>query len=155
MLAIKSVTEESPELDIIRKLFVDYQEELDEDLCFQRFEDELQEPLKKYKPPKGIILLAYWNGEVAGCIALQPLEGGVCEMKRLYIKPGYRKHKIGESLSLHLFSVAKKLGFTIMKLDTLLKLKPAISLYKKLGFIETTPYYNNPITGVVYMEKML
>jgi putative acetyltransferase len=154
MLSIKSIIKESPELDIIRKLFADYQQELNEDLCFQSFA-ELKDPLKKYEPGKGIVLLAYWNGEVAGCVALHHLDDASCEMKRLYVKPEYRKHKIGETLSLHLLNEARKLGFAIMKLDTLLKLQPAISLYRKLGFSETAAYYSNPITGVVYLQKKL
>jgi ribosomal protein S18 acetylase RimI-like enzyme len=155
MLTIQSIIAEGKELDLIRELFTNYQKELDEDLCFQSFDAELQNPLKKYAPPKGTLFLACWNNEVAGCIALQDLEGGVCEMKRLYVKPDFRKHKIGEALTLHLLKTAKDIGYTTMKLDTLQKLQPAIQLYKKLGFIETTAYYPNPIIGVVYMEKSL
>lgn len=153
MVEIRPIIEEGEELDVIRELFADYQQELGEDLCFQSFEAELQDPLKKYN--KGAILIAYWNNEVAGCIALHELSPGTCEMKRLYVKPTFRKHKIGEALSIRLIEIAKRSGYHIMKLDTLQKLKPAIALYKKLGFEETNAYYQNPIRGVVYMQKML
>jgi putative acetyltransferase len=155
MLQIKAITAGGEELNIIRQLFADYQEELNEDLCFQRFDDELENPLKKYSPPKGGLFLAYWNNEIAGCIALQDIEDGNCEMKRLYVKPNFRQHKIGEALAVRSIRAAKELGYTVMKLDTLQKLQPAIRLYKKLGFIETTAYYQNPIAGVVYMEITL
>lgn len=153
MIQIKAVISEGIELNIIRVLFSEYQQELNEDLCFQSFETELQDPFTKYK--SGAILLAYWNNKVAGCIALQELDDGACEMKRLYVKPSFRKHKIGEGLSVKLMEMAKRSGYKIMKLDTLQKLQPAIALYKKLGFEETTAYYDNPIKHVVYMQKIL
>lgn len=143
-------------LDEVRKLFREYELELDENLCFQSFEEELKNPLRKYGPPKGAIYLAKWNNEVAGCVALKPLvERGACEMKRLYVKPHYRKHKIGKILVEQLIKDAQMLGYTKMKLDTLEKLQPAIGLYKQYGFVETTSYYENPLDGVVYMEKEL
>ncbi len=155
MLTIQSITAEGEGLNMIRELFSEYQKELDENLCFQSFDDEMRDPLKKYAAPKGALFLAYWNDDVAGCIALKDLGNGSCEMKRLYVKPSFRKHKIGEALSIHLIAAAKGIGYTSMKLDTLQKLQPAIHLYKKLGFEETTAYYPNPISGVVYMEKTL
>jgi N-acetylglutamate synthase-like GNAT family acetyltransferase len=155
MLEIKAVTQEGEELNIIRQLFRDYEKELEENLCFQSFEEELKEPLKKYGPPNGALFLAYGNNEVAGCIALYDLGEKVCEMKRLYVKSVYREHKIGRALIELLLQKAKELGYNVMKLDTLQKLQAAIHLYKKYGFTETTSYYNNPLPGVVYMEKKL
>jgi putative acetyltransferase len=153
-LKIITVLENNEELQKAITLFVAYQQELNEDLCFQSFEEELQNPLKKYGAPTGILLLAYYNNELAGCIALQQLcEVGVCEMKRLYIKPIFRKNKIGEQLVQQLLIEAKKIGYVTMKLDTLQKLQPAIRLYEKIGFVHTTSYYNNPLNNVVYMEK--
>jgi putative acetyltransferase len=155
MLEIKAITSAGEELDIIRQFFKDYQAELAVDLCFQRFDAELLNPLKKYAPPSGALFLASWNREVAGCIALQDLGNRVCEMKRLYVRPPFRKHKIGEALVLQLLQTARELGYTTMKLDTLQKLQPAIMLYQKLGFHKTNAYYQNPNADVVYMEKML
>jgi ribosomal protein S18 acetylase RimI-like enzyme len=76
-------------------------------------------------------------------------------MKRLYVRPSYRKHKIGKALVVQLITDAKQMGYTKMKLDTLQKLQPALQLYQKMGFSQTTPYYHNPISTVVYMEKEL
>jgi putative acetyltransferase len=159
MLVIKTVDTEGKELDIVRQLFTGYQKELDEDLCFQSFDAELKEPLKKYGPPSGIIYLAYYNDEPAGCIALMPLPPGngkrTCEMKRLYVLPGFREHRIGRVLIEKLLETATAMGYEVMKLDTLQKLGPALHLYKKYGFTETTSYYDNPLPGVVYMQKVL
>ncbi|MBX9785359.1 MAG: GNAT family N-acetyltransferase [Chitinophagaceae bacterium] len=171
MLLIK---EEGIWMDAIRTLFREYETELNEDLCFQSFEAELANPLQKYGPPKGVLYLAKWNDEVAGCIALMPLPDRIstslnadtdastplsisrsCEMKRLYVRPQFRKHKIGKALVEQLLKDAEQLGYTTMKLDTLQKLQPAIALYKQYGFAETTAYYENPLNAVVYMEKMI
>jgi len=156
MLRIKHIIEEGEELNIIRDLFREYEKELNENICFQSFEEELKNPLKKYGPPSGDLILAYWDDEVAGCIALMKMkESGACEMKRLYVKPSFRKNKIGRLLIEDLLNSAKERDYKIMRLDTFLKLQPAVHLYQQFGFKNISAYYNNPLPGVVYMEKML
>ena len=156
MLSIQHITTESAELNLARHLFMEYSDELAVDLCFQSFDAELKDPLKKYGPPTGSLLLAFYNNTAVGCAALQPLsETGVCEMKRLYVQPAFRKFKIGDALVTAIVKEAKRLGYTKMKLDTLERLQPAIQLYLKHGFEITKPYYRNPLPEVVYMEKQL
>lgn len=156
MLRIQKIASDVAALETVRQLFLEYADELQENLCFQSFDAELKDPLKKYGPPRGALFIAYWNEEPAGCIALQPLkEEGVCEMKRLYVKPAFRKYGIGRSLVEQLITESYQLGYTDMRLDTLERLKPAISLYKSLGFENTQAYNENPLSGVVYMEKKI
>ena len=156
MLRIKHIIEEGKELNIVRDLFREYEKELNEDICFQSFEEELTHPLKKYGPPTGDLLLAYWEDEIAGCIALTKMkEPGACEMKRLYVKPLFRKNKIGRLLVEDLLNSAKERGYKLMRLDTFLKLQAAMHLYQQFGFKNISAYYNNPLPAVVYMEKEL
>jgi GNAT superfamily N-acetyltransferase len=156
MITIKAITTEGAALDSIRQMFVDYQKELDADLCFQSFNQELAQPLKKYGPPSGIILLAYYNDDTAGCVAVTAMkEVGVCEMKRLYVKPSFRQFKIGQALVEAIIASAATMGYNKMRLDTLQKLQPAIRLYRKFGFTDTSAYYHNPLQEVVYMEREL
>ena len=153
---IKNITEEGKELNLIRDLFREYEKELDEDICFQKFDEELKDHLKKYGPPAGDLLLAYWGNETAGCIALTNLnDDRACEMKRLYVKPAFRKNKIGRMLIEKLIASAKSKGYTKMRLDSLFKLERAIRLYQDFGFKNISAYYDNPLEGVVYMEKEL
>ena len=153
---IKNITEEGKELNLIRDLFREYEKELDEDICFQSFEEELKDPLIKYAPPTGDLLLAYWDHEAAGCIALTKLKDNrACEMKRLYVKPAFRNNKIGRILIEKLIASAKSKGYTKMRLDSLFKLESAIRLYQDFGFENISAYYDNPLEGVVYMEKEL
>lgn len=154
MIRLEHITEANAELETVRQLFLDYQQELNADLCFQSFEAELKDPLKKYGPPTGSLLLAYYQDQPAGCIALQPLpEAGVCEMKRLYVVPIFRKFGIGRKLVQAILDDAKALGYHTMKLDTLDRLQPAIQLYKAFGFTDASAYYANPLEGVVYMQR--
>lgn len=156
MLYIKHIIEEGDELNSIRDLFREYEKELNEDICFQSFEAELTNPLKKYGPPSGDLLLAYYEEEVAGCIAFTKTnEVGVCEMKRLYVRPAFRKNKIGRILIEELLDSAKGRNYQKIRLDTFDKLQSAVHLYKQFGFQNIPPYYNNPLQGVVYMEKQL
>ncbi|MDQ6814698.1 MAG: GNAT family N-acetyltransferase [Bacteroidota bacterium] len=156
MLNIQKINKKSVELDIIKELFVEYLYELNEDLCFQSFDSELENPLKKYGEPNGFLLLGYWNDEPAGCIGLQQLpQQGICEMKRLFVRPRFRHFGVGAELISALLKEAATMGYKKMVLDTLERLQPAIQLYKKHGFVNTSPYYTNPLDNVMYMEKML
>ena len=156
MLDIQKVTTEGPALESIKSLFKAYLGELNEDLCFQSFDSEIDNPLYKYSAPTGALFIAYYNAIPVGCIALQPLqEPQTCEMKRLYVDPEYRNLKIGDALVKALLQEAQSLGYTIMKLDTLERLQAAIKLYLKFGFETVTAYYDNPLPSVVYMQKKL
>lgn len=133
------------------QLFTAYVQELNEDLCFQNLEAELQNPLAKYTA----VYMAMHGQQAVGCIALLPLSHTTCEMKRLYIQPTHRKHGIAKCLVAQLLLQARNQGYTTMVLDTLQRLQPAIQLYTQLGFSITHPYYHNPLPHVVYMSKPL
>ena len=156
MLDIQKVTTEGPALESIKSLFKAYLQELNEDLCFQSFDSEIENPLYKYSAPVGALYIAFYNATPVGCIALQPLrEAKTCEMKRLYVVPDARKIGVGDALVQALLLEAQRLGYTTMKLDTLERLQAALKLYVKYGFETVTAYYDNPLPGVVYMQKNL
>lgn len=155
MIKIERVTARGAALTILQTLFNEYAQELDVDLCFQNFEQELANPLVKYGSPGGVLFLAFWKEEPAGCIALQPVNGATCEMKRLYVRPAFRRHGVAKALVQALLIEAKALCYKKMVLDTLDQLQPAIRLYGQCGFINTPAYYLNPLQGVVYMKKDL
>ena len=145
--------ESAPEMDQVRTLFQEYAEMLGVELCFQGFGQELATLPGKYAPPHGSLLLAKDGEKAIGCVALRPMDQpGICEMKRLYVQPTYRGTGLGRQLAVRILEEAKTRGYTIMRLDTLDKLKAAIQLYKELGFVEITAYYHNPLPNVVYME---
>lgn len=153
---IQLVTEPGADLSSLITLFREYQMGLGEDLCFQGFEAEMQDPLKKYTQAGGVLLLAKLEGHPVGCVAFQRVPpAGTCEMKRLYVRASARRRGIGELLVTRVLEAAKERGLTTMVLDTLDRLEPAIRLYERFGFEHTTAYYENPLPGVVYMKKTL
>jgi len=144
---------ESPDqIDEVRRLFREYERFLGVDLCFQSFEEELAGLPGKYGPPDGVLLMAMDGQQAAGCVALRKAEDGVCEMKRLFLRPQYRGQGLGRLLAERIVSEATALGYTVMRLDTLNKLKEAMGLYEAMGFRRIAAYYGNPLPGVVYWE---
>jgi ribosomal protein S18 acetylase RimI-like enzyme len=140
----------------VRRLVRAYAQWLEVDLCFQDFERELNELPGCYAPPAGRLLIARVGGEVVGCVGLRPLEPGVCEMKRLWVEPGFAGQGIGRALAEAIIAAARQIGYRRMRLDTLPARMPAAQhLYATLGFREIPPYYPNPLAGVVMLELEL
>ena len=141
------------ELDQARALFREYEAWLGLDLCFQNFEKELAELPGAYAPPAGRLLLAYENDQLAGCVALRRLSDGVCEMKRLFLRPQFHGGGRGRQLAEGIIDEARSAGYERMRLDTLAaQMGKAIALYRSLGFKEIEPYYDNPVPGALFME---
>ncbi len=143
------------ELDAARELFRDYQCDLGVDLGFQGFAEELATLPGRYAPLGGRLLLALAGKAAAGCVALRALEEGVCEMKRLFVRPAWRGQGLGQRLAGRVIDEATALGYAVMRLDTLDTLESAMRMYAGLGFQRRTPYYANPLAGVVYWERVL
>jgi GNAT superfamily N-acetyltransferase len=139
-----------------RALFEEYAAGLGISLCFQNFDQELANLPGDYAPPDGRLLLATEDDQLAGCIAMRKLEPGVCEMKRLFLRPAYRGKGLGRVLVESIIDEARKLGYTYMRLDTLPgRMDQAIALYQSIGFVEIEPYYNNPVANAKFMQLEL
>ena len=143
------------EIGQIRVLFREYEAFLNVDLCFQGFEEELRTLPGDYTTPTGRLLLATIQEHTAGCVALRTLEPGICEMKRLFVRPQYLRNGIGRRLAERIVEEAYQIGYSRMRLDSLRHLDAALTLYTSLGFQEIAPYYNNPLPDVVYLERVL
>ena len=143
-------------LDAARALFREYATGLGVDLCFQNFEAELAALPGDYAAPQGALLLAWVDGELAGCGAFRPLAdvdyANACEMKRLYVRRAFRRFGLGRLLAQALIDGAMQAGYSAMLLDTLDDMEAARGLYTTLGFEEVPPYYFNPIPGAHYLK---
>jgi putative acetyltransferase len=160
--AIRPAAEDT-DFALARGLFEEYAQWLGVDLCFQGFAEELKTLPGAYTPPRGCLLLAGSPGTAFACIALRPLPAGASllpdsvagEVKRLYVQPARRGEGWGDRLARAVIAHAGASGYRELRLDTLEWMKPARSLYASLGFRECEPYYDNPLSGVVYMRLVL
>ena len=112
-----------------------------------------------YAAPGGHLLLAFVEGSLAGCGAYRPLpesdHANACEMKRLFVRPAFRKFGLGRVLVQTLMDEARRSGYSHVLLDTLDDMEAARGLYGSLGFEEVAPYYFNPIPGAHYLRASL
>jgi len=146
-------TEEPGQIDQVRTLFCEYRDSLGFSLCFQSFDVELAGLPGEYSPPVGQLLLAFCDSTPAGCVALRKLEDGICEMKRLYVRPEFRGHGLGRDLVLALIERARHSPYARMRLDTIAaSMIEAVGLYRSLGFRDIPPYCRNSIPGAIYLE---
>jgi len=170
--------DEAHEIDAARAIFRDYAASLGIDLCFQNFEEEVATLPGDYAEPRGALLLALVdaahikeaagqqaptlmrpNGtlaHVAGCCGLRPLDNAdyanAAEMKRLFVRPGFRGLGVGRQLAEAILDAARGAGYGCVLLDTLDDMESARALYEDLGFEEVPPYYHNPIAGAHYLK---
>jgi ribosomal protein S18 acetylase RimI-like enzyme len=139
-----------------RELFLEYAQSLGFSLCFQNFDAELAGLPGDYAPPEGRLLLALYEGRLAGCVALHKIDDSICEMKRLYLRPQFRGKRLGGTLAQRIISEAREIGYHRMRLDTVEPVMgDAVAMYRKMGFKEIAPYRENPIAGALYMELQL
>lgn len=159
MPAIELVPPAARGLDEVRAIFREYAAGLGVDLCFQQFEQELATLPGEYSPPRGALFLARVDGELAGCVALRPLDAtdypNAAEMKRLFVRKAFRGFGLGRQLAEAALDAARQGGYACVLLDTLSDMEAARALYEDLGFEEIPPYYHNPIPGAHYLKADL
>lgn len=142
-------------IDMARELYLAYEKELNVDLCFQGFADELHTLPGKYAPPDGALLLAIEQTQAIGCVAMRRFSVTDAEMKRLFVRPHARHFGAGRQLAVEIIERARAAGYRRIVLDTLDTMSTARALYESLGFVATDAYYANPIPGALYFAKEL
>jgi putative acetyltransferase len=144
------------QIEQVRQLFLEYARSLGFSLCFQNFDQELANLPGDYSPPYGKLLLAEFEGELAGCVALHKLENEICEMKRLYLRPQFRGKGLGRALATRIIAEARDLGYSRLRLDTVESaMQDAVAMYLKLGFRKIDAYCENPMPSALYLELVL
>ena len=150
------LAEGDEQMAAVRALIREYADSLKVNLCFQEFDAELAGLPGDYQQPAGALVLALVDGAAAGCVAMRPMPESdhvnACEMKRLYVRPAFRRFGLGRQLAQQLIDLAILAGHSCMLLDTLDEMEAARGLYASLGFHEIPPYYFNPIAGAHYLK---
>jgi ribosomal protein S18 acetylase RimI-like enzyme len=138
-----------------KKLIREYAQSLEFDLGFQDFDNEMVNFPGQYVFPRGCLYIALNANQPIGCVALRDLGQGICEMKRLYVKPHFRGQKVGKLLAEAVIKAARNMGYDYMRLDTIPSMRHANMLYTSLGFKQIAPYRFNPIEGATFFELNL
>jgi GNAT superfamily N-acetyltransferase len=147
---------DSPELvATARELFLEYADAIATDLEYQGFSAELEELPTPYVPPNGALLIAHAGPDVAGCVAMRPLDSRTGEMKRLYVRQAYRSWGLGRHLVEAVIQVARQAGYSELRLDTLQTMASAQALYHRLGFVEIPPYNTTHLPGTRFYALRL
>jgi GNAT superfamily N-acetyltransferase len=154
-LRIVEVNAEPEHLENAKALFREYQLSRGLPLDFQGFDREIENLPGHFRAPSGALYVALWDEQPVGCVAFYEWASGICELKRLFVKPETQGKSIGRKLMERAITDAKNLGFVHMRLDSLRRFEAAGRLYPKLGFYEIPPYNDNPYPDVYYMELQL
>ena len=141
---------EPSQFDQVREIFREYAAWVGDDICFEAFQKELAGLPGRYAEPLGRLLLAWENGELAGCVGLREFAPGAGEMKRLYVRSAFQGLGLGRALTERVIQAARVSGYAALKLDTLPKMQRAIPLYRALGFREIPHYSDNPATAICF-----
>lgn len=143
----------SEDIEAARALFKEYEAWLGISLCFQNFDQELANLPGSYAPPKGRLFLVYESDQLAGSIALRPIDHTTCEMKRLFLRSDFRGKGLGRKMVESILKEAQTIGYLRIRLDTIPgRMSEAISLYRSFGFKEIEPYYDSPFGDTLFME---
>lgn len=142
------------QIDAARRLFGEYASSMGWDDSAGLLADEMAALPGAYAPPRGSLLIAYIGAEPAGVLGLQPVPEGsrvegtgadlAGELKRLFVRPGSRRHGVGRALMEHAEDEARARGYDSLVLTTVAEMMPlAQVLYASLGYEETAPYRND------------
>jgi len=154
VLRIEPMTTDA-DVEAAGALLEEYARTRDVFVCFDRAERHHHEVAglrSLYGPPGGAFFLARAESEPAGCIGLRDLGDGACEMKRLFVRPGFRGRGIGRRLAERLVGEARRMGFARMRLDSLAWMKEAHALYRSMGFRDIPAYHDRGQPGELFME---
>jgi len=184
-----AIERSSGDLELVRTLMREYAVFLNasvggEHICVESLEAELAGLPGAYAEPGGTVLLGFAQGgsggeQAAGCVALKPLKRGdrsagggeaanpaeierACEMKRLWVRPGFQGRQIGRKLADAVVDAARERGYSAMYLDTMpASMQAAYGLYRAMGFAPVERYVDNPVLRrpealeIAYLRKEL
>jgi len=107
--------------------------------------EEDMKHLDKFINPKGRLLLVSLDGQMAGIACLKELTSTMGEIKRMYVRPAFRRKGLGQALVKRLLKEAKEIGYDAVRLDSTRYMEDAHRMYEKMDFREIEPYEGSEI----------
>jgi ribosomal protein S18 acetylase RimI-like enzyme len=135
-----------------RKLILEYADSLGCSPCLVNIEQEMRRFPEPFAPPAGRLVLAIDHDRPAGVVGVKRIAADSCEMARLYVRPRFRGKGYGKGLALTGMAAAGEAGYRVIRLYTLPSMTTALTMYRKIGFVEISPYSDHPIAEAVYLE---
>jgi GNAT superfamily N-acetyltransferase len=105
-------------------------------------------------PPGGRFLVAYDGDEPVASGGIRTWDKGVCEIKRMFVAQGARRHGYGRQLLEAIEQAARDAGFHRIVLDTVETHTDAIALYEAGGYARIPPYNENPYAGAWFAKDL-
>ncbi|MFN6516001.1 MAG: GNAT family N-acetyltransferase [Nostoc sp. CreGUA01] len=147
MLKIIPVENEE-HINRIKNLFFDYfnetklifSQKFNINIDVNAFSEQYITQLDEFVPPSGRLLLGEYESQIAGCACLRKINQDICEIKRMYVKPEFRRKGIGRALLQTIINEANDIGYSKIRLDTAPYAKEAHRLYRAFGFQNIEPY---------------
>jgi len=129
-------------------------------MTIRQYAEKSIEDVLDLAPPTGICYLLREEEEVVGMGAVREVRPGVCEIKRMYIRPGYRGRGIGKGLFHRLLDRGREFGFARAYLETGKFMTVAQKMYRSAGFVERSEYAETEVPPEMrdiwmFMEKDL
>ncbi len=118
------------------------------DGTFEHLLTELDDLPGVYQPPGGALLLARIGEARVGSVGLTRFDDTTIEMKRLWVRPQWRRAGVGRALTVASIERARMLRYRRLVLDVVPARTGAIALYQSLGFTEIEPYHQYPFPMV-------
>ena len=106
------------------------------------------------RPPAGEMVVAYLRAEAVACGALKHFDGGVCDLKRMWVADAARGLGLGRRLLADLEGRAARAGAGTVRLETNATLVEAIALYRSAGYREVPAFNDEPFADH-WFEKAL
>jgi putative acetyltransferase len=125
------------------------------DMSFQNFEQEMAQMGSTYSLPNGLFWVVQEVERLVGCVGFKHLDATTAEVKRLYVQPAFRGHKLGEQLMQVLTDTTRQLGYQRLVLDTVPQTAFAQTLYQRMGFTPIAQYYDGPTLATQFFEVLL
>lgn len=155
MRAIVTQAQSPDDIAAVKAVFIDYlayiEDYLGASLGFQGTEAEFA----SFPDIYDALFIAKIDDRPVGAVGVKPFETGICELKRLYVRPDGRGHKLGLRLTQAAITAARDHGYNTMYLDTDAGLVHASRIYEDLGFKDIDKYYENPLGCSRYMALSL